>query len=145
MEYKTLKELGYPEGKFKIVEDSATIFFEKDYGYKRLNLGYEEVCAILEELKAQKKIELLEHVAVDESGVGRVSYPTKTIYYKTLKELGHTEDTIKVAPYGVNIMIDEGNTEGKVSLNYNEVYAIYKEMKRLQQASLDKYLHNRSN
>ena len=136
MEYKTLEELGYSQDELKVVENNATIYFDKDYGYRGLNLGYEEICAILKELKDLKKVNLLEHIAVGEDGVHRICWESNLKKHKPLNQLRYTEDTVKVAPYGVSIAIDKDNNNGEISLNYEEVLAIYKEMRKLQGTSL---------
>ena len=51
MSNKTLNELGYDKKEIEVFKFGVNIYFDKDYGYKSINLGYEEICAIKEEME----------------------------------------------------------------------------------------------
>lgn len=51
MTKQTLKELGYSKDEIQVFKFGVVINFDEDYGYGSVNLGYEEVCAIKEEME----------------------------------------------------------------------------------------------
>ena len=48
---KALEELGYSKDEIEVFEFGVRVKFDSDYGYYAINLGYEEICAIKEEME----------------------------------------------------------------------------------------------